>query len=112
MPTEYDKLVRDRIPEIIETNGETPVTRRVEGGEHADYLAAKLLEEAREFRDARTTDGEDADAELAVVLEVMEALLDRRDRDRVARLRAEKAAERGGFSAGIVLERVEDGDGD
>ncbi|QLG28520.1 nucleoside triphosphate pyrophosphohydrolase [Halorarum halophilum] len=109
MPTEYDKLVRDRIPELVETNGETPVTRRVEGEEYGDYLAEKLVEEAREFRDARATDGEDPDAELADVLEVMETLLDRGDRDRVRRLREEKVAERGGFAEGIVLERVEDG---
>ena len=108
MPTEYDKLVRDRIPEVVERNGETPVTRRVEGAEYEAYLAEKLVEEAREFRDARTTDGEDPDAELGDVLEVVDALLERRDSDRVERLREGKAAERGRFAEGVVLERVEE----
>lgn len=109
MSSEYDKLVRDRIPEIVEENGETPVTRRVEGEEYGDYLAQKLVEEAREFRDARATDGEDPDAELGDVLDVVDALFERYDRDRVERLREEKVAERGGFSDGVVLERVEEG---
>lgn len=110
MPAEYDKLVRDRIPAMIEEDGETPVTRRVEGEEYDGYLAAKLLEEAREYRDAHADEGTDADRELADVLEVVETLLDRRDRARVDRLRVDKAGERGGFAEGIVLERVEDGD--
>ena len=109
MPTEYDKLVRDRIPELVEANGETPVTRRVEGEEYDDYLAEKLVEEAHEFREARADDGADADRELADVLAVVGTLLDCGDRDRVERLREEKAAERGGFSDGVVLERVEEG---
>ncbi|QLG60653.1 nucleoside triphosphate pyrophosphohydrolase [Halorarum salinum] len=110
MPTEYDKLIRDRIPEVIESNGETAVTRRVEGEEYGDYLAEKLVEEASEFREAREDEGEDADRELADVLEVVETLLDRRDRERIDRLRADKVGERGGFAEGIVLERVEGGD--
>lgn len=110
MPTEYDKLIRDRIPEVIAESGEDPVTRRVEGEEYDEYLADKLVEEATEFREARADDREDADGELADVLEVLGALLDRRDRERVDRLRTDKAAERGGFAEGIVLERVEDGD--
>ncbi|WP_313693046.1 nucleoside triphosphate pyrophosphohydrolase [Halorarum halobium] len=107
MPTEYDKLVHDRIPEIIEGNDETPVTRRVEGAEYDAYLAEKLVEEATEFREARTDDDEDADAELADVLEVVETLLDWRDRSHVNRIRTAKASERGRFAEGIVLERVE-----
>lgn len=108
MPTEYDKLVRDRIPKLVEANGGAPVVRRVDGDEYGDYLAEKLLEEATELRDARTADGENADRELADVLEVVETLLDRRGRDRVHQHREKKAAERGGFSDGVVLKRVED----
>lgn len=104
MPRAYDKLVRDDIPEIIRDNDETPVTRRVDGDEYRDYLAAKLLEEAEEYAESRELD------ELADVLEVLEAVREARgvDAEELESIRAEKAEERGGFSEGIVLERVED----
>lgn len=104
VPREYDKLVRDRIPEIIRENGETLVTHRVEGEAYRDYLAAKLLEEADEYAESRELD------ELADVLEVLDAIREARDvdTDELDAIRASKAAERGGFADGVVLDRVED----
>ncbi|OVE83512.1 nucleoside triphosphate pyrophosphohydrolase [Natronolimnobius baerhuensis] len=104
MPTVYDKLVRDRIPAIIEATDEQPVTHTVENEEYADRLAAKLCEEAAEFDEDRTLE------ELADVLEVINAILAHRDIDRteLERARREKRAERGGFEEGIVLERVDE----
>lgn len=106
MTGEYDKLVRDRIPDVVRADGETPIVRPVDDDEYERYLAAKLIEEAGEFREARDP------AELADVIEVVEALLAATDRDEVERLRAEKAAERGRFDDGVVLERVVGGDAD
>lgn len=99
----YDKLVRDRIPEIIERNGERPVTHVAVGDEYEQRLAEKLDEEVAEFHESGDT------AELADVLEVAYALADsvRVSRDELERIRAEKADDRGGFDEGIVLERVE-----
>lgn len=104
MPTEYDKLVRDRIPEIIEAENERPITHVADDEEYADRLAAKLLEEAREFDESREFE------ELADVLEVVDAILEAQDRshESIERQRREKRAERGGFEERIVLERVED----
>ncbi|GAA0228446.1 hypothetical protein ACFFQF_12530 [Haladaptatus pallidirubidus] len=101
--TRYDKLVRDRIPEIIEENGETPKTNVTDGDEYERRLAEKLDEEVAEFHESGDPE------ELADVLEVVYALADRADvsPDELERLRVEKADDRGGFSAGIVLERVE-----
>ena len=101
--TEYDKLVRDRIPEIIRENDETPVTRVVDGPEYRERLREKLCEEAAEFRESGDV------AELADVLEVVAAI---RDAEGIAdgeleELREAKADERGGFADGVVLERVE-----
>jgi predicted house-cleaning noncanonical NTP pyrophosphatase (MazG superfamily) len=103
MPREYDKLVRDDIPDVIRENDETPVTRRVDGEEFRDYLVAKLVEEAEEYAESRKLD------ELADLLEVVHAVRTARDvdADELEAMRAEKADERGGFADGVVLERVE-----
>jgi len=103
MAREYDKLVRDRIPEIIEGNGERPVTHVADDAEYARRLREKLDEEVQEYR-------EDGDPEeLADVLEVVHALreLAGLTEAELAALRAEKAEDRGGFADRVVLERVE-----
>jgi predicted house-cleaning noncanonical NTP pyrophosphatase (MazG superfamily) len=51
VPREYDKLVRDRIPEVIEENGERPVVHRVDGAEYHGRLVDKLEEEVAEYRE-------------------------------------------------------------
>ncbi|ELZ86546.1 hypothetical protein C453_06581 [Haloferax elongans ATCC BAA-1513] len=103
MAREYDKLVRDDIPAIIRESGETPITHAVEGDELDRRLRAKLVEEAEEFAESGRVE------ELADVFAVVDAILDRRGEDweTVETLAAEKAAERGGFEDGVVLERVE-----
>ncbi|MFC4451623.1 nucleoside triphosphate pyrophosphohydrolase [Halorussus aquaticus] len=101
--TEHDKLVRDRIPEVVRENDETPVTHVADGEEYRRRLREKLCEEAEEFR-------EDGDPEeLADVLEVVAAIRDatESDREELERLLEEKAEERGRFDDGVVLERVE-----
>ncbi|AEH36772.1 nucleoside triphosphate pyrophosphohydrolase [Halopiger xanaduensis] len=107
MTREYDKLVRDRIPEIIERNGETPVVRTAsDDAEYEAYLLEKLQEEVDEYVESRDPE------ELADVLEVaheireFEGLSERELRDR----RGRKAEEKGGFADRIVLERVVSGD--
>jgi predicted house-cleaning noncanonical NTP pyrophosphatase (MazG superfamily) len=102
---EYDKLVRDDIPAIVEADGDTPVTRRVDGAEYEDYLAAKLIEEVEEYAESRQP------GELADVFEVVAAICEATDvsLEAIEARRAEKRARRGGFEEGIVLERVERG---
>ena len=100
---EFDKLVRDAIPEVIEDNGETPHTRIVTGEEYRRRLHAKLDEEVAEFHEAPGTE------ELADVREVLDALQACHgiDEDDVTARRREKAADRGRFDDGVVLEAVE-----
>ncbi|SER27901.1 nucleoside triphosphate pyrophosphohydrolase [Natrinema salaciae] len=104
MAREYDKLVRDRIPEIIERNGEVPVVRTAsDDGEYEASLVEKLREEVEEYAESRERE------ELADILEVVrairevEGLSDRELRE----LRNRKAEERGGFRERVILERVE-----
>jgi predicted house-cleaning noncanonical NTP pyrophosphatase (MazG superfamily) len=66
----YDKLVRDRIPEIIRSKGEVPVMHIAPDEEYRARLAEKLREEVAELLDP---DANLCD-ELADVLEVLEAL--------------------------------------
>lgn len=101
--TTYDKLVRDRIPEIIEVNDERPVTHVAEDAEYERRLRDKLLEEAAEFEESGDPE------ELADVLEVIDAMLAVTDTTRadLEELREEKRETRGGFDERIVLECVE-----
>jgi mutator protein MutT len=100
---ELPKLVRDKIPEIIEDNGEKAEIRKVEGLELERFLGEKVLEEAEEFVEDREVE------ELADLLEVVDAYIESEDlsSERLEQLREEKNRERGGFSEGFVLEDVE-----
>ena len=68
----YDKLVRDRIPEIIRRNGDTPVFRILNETDYWTYLLKKDSEELEEVRLAETS--EERKKELADMLEVLRAM--------------------------------------
>ena len=100
----YDKLIRDRIPEIIEQGGNRC---RVEVLSDEDYLRmvdAKLDEELAEYH----ADG--SVEELADLLEVIYAAAAARgySREELERIRAKKAEKRGGFEKKIMLIDVEE----
>ncbi|WP_254861719.1 nucleoside triphosphate pyrophosphohydrolase [Halovivax gelatinilyticus] len=103
METEYDKLVRDEIPEIIERSGDTPVWHRADDAEYERRLHEKLREEVDEYADDPSTE------ELADVLEVIHAIRAHTGvtDEQLERRRAQKAEDRGRFDERIVLERVE-----
>lgn len=94
-----EKLVRDRIPDIAARRGARPDTRTAGEAEYAALLSAKLYEEAGEYVSAGDP------AELADLLEVVRALARTHGVDpaELERLRAAKAAERGGFNDRVVL---------
>lgn len=100
MPTErHDKLVRDRIPEIVTTSGARPETRTADPLEYRALLRAKLVEEVHEFLENENP------AELVDVIEVIHALAVDLDTDptELERLREKKASEHGSFSERTVL---------
>ena len=102
----YKKLVRDRIPEIILSKGETPITRILSDAEYKEELEKKLHEEYLEVLDA---EGENRIEELADMLEVMEALasVENKTLDDVLSVKAKKQEKRGAFKDKIYLEGVE-----
>lgn len=100
----YNKLVRDKIPEIIAADGGQPVIRLLEDGEFLLELTLKLEEEAKELRESPYAE------ELADVVEVVRAIqstLGISD-DELEKTRQEKLAEKGGFEQRIFLESVEE----
>lgn len=99
---EYNKLVRDKIPEIIKSKGETPVTRMLDKDEYRQELVKKLTEEVGEFSKENNAD------ELADIVEVVYALADDLgvSKDDLEKIRAEKSAKRGGFNKRIYLIEV------
>lgn len=94
-----EKLVRDRIPEIIRNNGETPEVRVASIDEMDFLLRRKIVEESNELL------ASGSDEEVADVLEALYALLDIRGLALadIERLRQAKRDRRGGFSRRFVL---------
>lgn len=104
----YNKLVRDRIPEIITKQGLSLTSRVLESDEYLTELRTKLKEETNEFLEAKP--GAEAVEELADMLEVIHALAEANGVtvQELERIRVEKAEKRGGFKERIFLIEVED----
>ena len=96
---EYQKLVRDRIPQMIRNSGYTPITRVLDDEEYLECLEKKLDEEVSEFH--VDCNGE----ELADILEVVYALGEANgySREELNRICEDKRKERGGFRDRIFL---------
>jgi predicted house-cleaning noncanonical NTP pyrophosphatase (MazG superfamily) len=107
MPT-YNKLVRDRIPEIIEKEGKTYRTTILNDDQFKSELQKKLKEEVQEYLDAEND--QESVEELADALEVIHALAESHgvSIEELDRVRNIKAKERGGFKEKIFLIEVED----
>jgi predicted house-cleaning noncanonical NTP pyrophosphatase (MazG superfamily) len=99
----FNKLVRDRIPEILDGKG-VPYEKRIASPEEYEKeLIKKLLEEAGEFSQS----GGDPE-ELADVIEVIEALKKLPNYTNVEELRLKKQTERGAFDEGVILKGQKD----
>ena len=98
----YHKLVRDRIPEIIGADGKTCVCETLSDEAYTRLLDQKLNEELVEYQESKSLE------ELADLLEVMQAVVRARGwtLDELEQVRADKAAERGGFAKKILLKEV------
>ena len=99
----HNKLVRDKIPEIIEAAGKQSVTHILSDEECITALETKLNEEVSEYQEDKNIE------EMADVLEVLQAICIARGYtlDQLEEVRAKKAQERGGFNEKIFLEYVE-----
>jgi len=96
----YNKLVRDRIPEIIRKRGNIAVTHIASKKEYWKKLKEKLGEETDEF----LKDG--SKEEIVDILEIVYAICEYKkiDMRKLEALRKKKAKERGGFKKKIILD--------
>lgn len=103
MPT-YNKLIRDKIPEIISASGKKANCRILSKDEYIKELDQKLDEECAEYQTDKNIE------ELADILEVIYAIAEARgySATELERIRLEKSEKCGGFSQRIFLENVED----
>lgn len=97
---EHNKLVRDRIPEIISSNGATAHIRHIDSDEeYVKELSKKLIEESREVHESPNLE------ELADVKEVLDALVRAmgHTREELERVQLVKAEKNGRFKDRVFL---------
>ena len=100
----YNKLVRDRIPEIIKSDGKTCIIETLSDTQYLEMLDAELNEELSEYQESKSL------KELADMLEVMRAVVNARGWtwEQLEQIRQEKAAKRIGFEKQILLKEVQE----
>ena len=98
----YNKLVRDRIPEIIEASGKSCVTEILSDEDYLCMIDAKLDEELAEYHKDQNIE------ELADLIEVIYAATKARGYtlEQLETVRSEKAAKRGIFQKKLLLKKV------
>lgn len=96
----YNKLVRDKIVEMIKEKGEPVSSHVATNEEYWEKLKEKLSEEVKEFSEAESVD------EMADVLEVIEAINKYKNfsEAEIMRVKDEKAQKRGRFENRIILD--------
>lgn len=98
----YDKLIRDKIPEIIEAKGSKAIVEVLDSDNFQKYLDIKLGEELKEYLEDGSVE------ELADLVEVIYALLECKgvSREEFEKIRVAKVEERGGFKEKLLLKEV------
>jgi predicted house-cleaning noncanonical NTP pyrophosphatase (MazG superfamily) len=100
----YNKLVRDRIAEIIKKSGKKYEVEIVDNAEYKLLLNKKLLEEVNEYLETENIE------EIADILEVLYSIMkyENIDKEEIERIRMKKNQERGSFEKRIKLIKVID----
>ena len=103
----YNKLVRDKIPEIINADKRKAITRILDDEEYLNELNKKLREEVSEYFEDNNVE------ELADIVEVIYGILNAKNvkLEEFENIRQVKVDKRGAFQEKIFLEKViEDGE--
>lgn len=98
----YNKIVRDKIPDSIQEQGKTFSLDSVKDKDAIKFLIQKLHEEADELKKSFNEE------ELADVLEVVDALIEKSEFDKkeILRIKDEKKKSNGGFEKNLILKSV------
>jgi predicted house-cleaning noncanonical NTP pyrophosphatase (MazG superfamily) len=103
----FNKLVRDKIPEIIIKDNKKPIIKKLNNSDYIIELNRKIQEEVKEYLESNNIE------ELADIIEVIYGILDAKNISfqEFEKIRKNKVKKRGAFKEKIFLERVlEDGE--
>ena len=102
MTKQYNKLVRDRIPEIIQSAGKSCTIEVLSDEDYLRMIDAKLDEELAEYHESGSIE------ELADLMEVIYAAACARgsSAEELEQVRVRKAEKRGSFNKKILLREV------
>ncbi|MBU2523370.1 MAG: nucleoside triphosphate pyrophosphohydrolase [Nanoarchaeota archaeon] len=98
----HNKLIRDKIIDIINSKNEYAITHVASEGEYKIKLREKLLEEVNEFLKDENKE------EMADIFEVLNLICKSKEwgMEDVENLRKEKAEKRGSFDKRIILDET------
>lgn len=104
MKRTYNKLVRDKMPELIRESGRTFTSRLLENEEYFQALIDKVIEEMDDYRQSGNEE------ELADVYEALDCLMRYKNYEplHMDYLKLMRREARGSFEKRILLEDVED----
>ncbi|MGM0411388.1 MAG: phosphoribosyl-ATP pyrophosphohydrolase [Bacillota bacterium] len=99
----FNKLIRDKIPKIIEEAGNDYEMEVLNDEDYYEALNEKLQEELDEYLESKEV------MELADIVEIIYAILDHKDisRKEFEKMRRKKKKERGGFEKKLFLLKSE-----
>ncbi len=100
MTKKYNKLIRDKIPEIIESQGKSCIVEVATDEEYVDRLIDKLQEEVQEFVENPCLE------ELADILEVVQSLEHATSWGSLVLAQLDKRCDRGSFRKRLILKEV------
>ncbi|MFW6295212.1 MAG: phosphoribosyl-ATP pyrophosphohydrolase [Halanaerobium sp.] len=98
----YDKLIRDKIPEIIKDAGKDYELHKADDQEYIEKLLLKVEEELKEFKENPSIE------EMADIFEVFESIMEyyNFNRKEIINYQQTKRKERGGFKKQLILDKV------
>jgi len=96
---QYNKLIRDRIPEVLDAAGKEYKLRKLKDKEFLDYLNKKLTEEYNEYLESGQVE------ELADIIEVICAIAEHKKVSvkELEKIRLDKSKKRGTFEKRLLL---------
>ena len=96
---QYNKAIRDKIPEIIQKDGNSCNVNTLPDEEFLEHLEKKLSEEVTEYQNDKNPE------ELADILEVIFRIAQLKgvSKEELEKIRIKKSEERGGFDKNLFL---------